>query len=367
MTLRCSILLPAVFTTLVPLLRGAAGQTDRAIDQADAIVVAEVQSGHQSGFSATFVLSIVRTLKGSVLPGTTVNATWGSMLRAERDLKGGYGLWFLRQIGAGRWTLAPPNPQVPYEFAYYPMSKASVPESVAAGSRPSTSKDSVAAELAGALKLTTDHGLVYHLASGLLTITESDAAPELFGSLRANGNPELRFIGLAGMVSRGDISALVEMADGINLVRGLAARPLVASAISSRRNSDPRVIQALGKIAASPMAGLESSAAESLKNIHTRETLPFLAQLLESNDPKVREAGMTGLSRFVDNLPITTPERVPTGEALTQQGPAPYRTPETDKYSLSRRWLGSANENEYLQFWRSWWDRMKGQLAPGSR
>jgi len=50
---------------------------DRLADRADAVVVADVQSGRQSGYAIAFVLSVVRTIKGDLLPGATVNVSWG--------------------------------------------------------------------------------------------------------------------------------------------------------------------------------------------------------------------------------------------------------------------------------------------------
>ena len=101
----------------------------------------------------------------------------------------------------------------------------------------------------------------------------------------------------------------------------------------------------------------------ALDFIHTRDTLPFLAQALDGTDPNTRELAMQGLSRFVDNLPIQTQYNVTNGKALVAQGATPYRTADTDKYSLSRGSLGSANEAEYLQFWKSWWTAMKDELT----
>ena len=76
---------------------------------------------------------------------------------------------------------------------------------------------------------------------------------------------------------------------------------------------------------------------------------------------------MKGLSRFVDNLPIATQYNTLNGKALVPQGAQPFRTIETDKYSLSTRYLGEGDQTLYLQFWRSWWAKMKGELAPLSQ
>ena len=78
---------------------------------------------------------------------------------------------------------------------------------------------------------------------------------------------------------------------------------------------------------------------------------------------------MPGLSRFVENLPIETQYNTLNGKAVLQQGPAPYRNAQTDRYSLATRSIQQTAETEaaLLQFWKSWWASMKDQLAAGER
>ncbi len=336
--------------------------TSRLINQADSIVVAVVQSGRQVGTSVAFRLSIVRTIKGALRSGTTADISWTSPLRANKDLTGDYGLWFLRQAGTRRWTLLPAAPKMPYDAAYFPMPQTSEPTSIRTSFPPATVEDEAAVEFAAGLRASQGRFQFQHLAEGLLGINNSTIAPALYREMRASSDPEQRFVGLTGLLGKSDLSALAEIADNANLVPHLASRGLVLSAISARRDNDPAAVKCLTRIATFGDDGLASSAASALQYIHTRETLPALAQLLDSRDPNTREAAMRGLSRFVDNLPIATPERVLNGNALISQGPTPYRTSDTDRYSLSRRLLDPMNEAEYLQFWKSWWATMQGKV-----
>jgi HEAT repeat protein len=111
-------------------------------------------------------------------------------------------------------------------------------------------------------------------------------------------------------------------------------------------------------------AGVQRNAAIALACIHTRDTLTFLARLLDSSDSLVRREAMLGMSRFVDNLPIERPGTVADGRSAVPLGPARYRTTETARYSLSYRPLamGPDEESEYLQFWESWWGMVKNEL-----
>ena len=104
-TLAKTSLIFVIIAAGIPCLLAEKRTTDRLADQADAVVVADVQSGRQSGYAVAFVLSIVRTIKGDLLPGATVNVLWGCALPANKDLKGNYGLWFLRKAGGSQWTL----------------------------------------------------------------------------------------------------------------------------------------------------------------------------------------------------------------------------------------------------------------------
>jgi hypothetical protein len=92
-----------------------------------------------------------------------------------------------------------------------------------------------------------------------------------------------------------------------------------------------------------------------------------LVRLLDSTDPKAREYAIQGLSRFVENLPIAEANDQITGKSHLPQGPTPYRTAETDRYSLGNRWLRSDSETEYLRFWKSWWASMKDELGPARK
>jgi hypothetical protein len=53
------------------------------------------------------------------------------------------------------------------------------------------------------------------------------------------------------------------------------------------------------------------------------------------------------------------------GKAMIPQGPAPYRTAQTDSYSLAHRFLRDATEPEgaFLLFWKRWWQANEASLT----
>ncbi|MGA2273114.1 MAG: HEAT repeat domain-containing protein [Bryobacteraceae bacterium] len=334
-------------------------------DQAPTVVVGEILSGRQSGNLAVFTLSVVRTLKGSANPGDTITVNAAVSQSADRDLTGAYGMWFLSSA-SGQPTLLPVLRGV-FDTAYYPFSKTTSPAAITTNSPAVTLDDQIALENGAALASYSTPLQFHLLAAGLLATADSPVTQNVFQFLHSSADPELRFIALARWVrNHGDTSALAEVANNIALTPSLEATFFVVPGVLGRLDSDPVAIGYLGKIAGSSQPDLQRAAATALMHIHTGDTLPYLAQLLGSSDAATREIAMRGLSRFVDNLPIATQGNVLNGKASLQQGPTPYRTAQTDRYSLSTRSLAQASDSEaaFLQFWESWWASMKGQLSP---
>ena len=340
------------------------GETDRLADRADAVVVGELLSGQQAGHSLSFVLSVTRILKGDLTAGATVNVAGRTGLSLSRSLRGHYGIWFLQKTGT-QWRLLPllPGAAALETSGYLPVSKLSSPASVVTSSPPRTANDRIAIEMAAAIQSYTDRKQLFNLAYGLQGATESGFLRDIYLSLRTNFDPEIRFIGLSRPFGPDDdLLTLAEIANNLDLVLKLQARGILVPSICGRTNSDPRAVQYLGRLAQSSDVAVQRCSAMAMMYIHSRESLPLLAGLLDATDPKTREYAMGGLSRFVDNLPIPSAYNVTNGKALLPQGPQPYRTMETDKYSLSTGWLGRADQTEHLRFWKSWWASMRNQL-----
>lgn len=340
------------------------GETDRLADRADAVVVGELFSGKQAGHSLSFVLSVTRILKGDLIGRATVNVSGRMGLSLSGSLGGHYGIWFLQRTGT-QWRLLPllPGAAALETSGYLPISKLSSPAAVVTSSPPRTANDRIAIEMAAAIQSYSDRKQLFTLAYGLQGATESGLLRDIYLSLRTSSDPEIRFIGLSRTFGPDDdLLTLAEIANNLDLVLKLQARGILVPSICGRTNSDPRAVQYLGRLAQSSDLAVQRCSAMALMYIHSRESLPFLAGLLDAIDPRTREYAIGGLSRFVDNLPIPTAYNVTNGQVLIPQGAQPHRTMETDKYSLSTGWLGRADQTEHLKFWKSWWASMRNQL-----
>jgi hypothetical protein len=345
--------------------QAAKGPTDLLADQADAVVVGQIQSGQQNGYSVHMALLVVRTLKGALAAGAVVNVGGTTGIAQNKSLGGQYGLWFLKSTGGG-WAFLPASPgRAPLETsAYLPLLTTASPSDLSVTAVPSTVSDQIALELGAAVQGYHDPNTLFNLAWTLSGIGGSTVAPGLFQTLRSNPDPEIRFIGLIGAWNgSGDASALGEIADNVGLISKIHTSSLVGSSICGTRDAGANTVQYLGKIASAEDVNFARCAVMALDFIHTRDALPLLAQALNSADPNTRELAMQGLSRFVDSLPIQTPYNGANGQALISKDPTPYRTSQTDRYALSRGSLDPASEAEYLQFWKSWWTTVQDKLT----
>jgi hypothetical protein len=365
-SLRTTLMLGVAFTVAsLPGFGAEEGSTDWLARDADAVVIGETLSGVQTGNSVALVLSVTRAIKGEVPVGARLDVSGQTRFSWTGDLQSkDYGLWFLKRAGDG-WELMS---VVPNSFAldagcFVPLSKTASPGTVATDSPPATAGDRVALELVATLEQGyTSPTQLDTLAWAFNGLGRRPFVTGLCRILRANPDPELRFIGLTGMLTGPDeTSALAEIADNVNLIPKLKVSAVLAISLCGIRSTDPAALLSLGRLSADPST--EGCAAMSLDFIHTRETLPFLARLLDSTDPKAREYAIQGLSRFVENLPIAEANDQITGKSHVPRGPSLYRTAETDRYSLANRWLGSDSDTEYIRFWKSWWASVKDELG----
>ncbi len=352
---------------LLPVFGDQVGALDRLADKADAVVVGEIQSGQQAGHSVTLVLLVVRAIKGDLANGTLLNVSGEVRNSLTAQLVGKTcGLWFLKQNDS-RWTVLPvlQSPSLLDTGAFVPFLKTELGGPISTTLLPETVGDKVASELVTALKQGNLGGLQLHILSSTVTMFgERPFITDLFRALRAESDPNLKFIGLTGLLGTSDErSAMAEIADNVDSIAKLRGSTLLGRKICGNQNPDPAVVSSLGRISLYP--GMAACAATALAAIHTRQTLPFLAQLLDSKDPAAREQAVRGLSRFVENLPIRQRDDNITGKSLIPQGPAPYRSADTDRFSLSRRLLTLTGESdaEYVQFWKLWWARMQNELG----
>ena len=340
------------------------GLTDRLAERADIIVAGQVQSGRQNGNFISFALAVDRIIKGNVAKGEVLTVVWETSWTGNRDLGGNYGLWFLGRNSDGSFGLLPTTQGRPhFDTAYFALSPTNPPPS-SDPNIPQTMSGHIMLELLTGMQHYKDVEQLRNLLHGIGGIVDPSRV-NIFRALSASSDQELKFIGLAGLIGdheHPDLVALTQLANQASVIPSLKTREFAIGAIGSILNGDPAVIQALATFAASRDPDMQRTVARALSFIHTPQSLPLLVPLLDSADPQVVEWAIRGLSRFVDNFPIATWDNVRSGKAMIPQGTVPFKTAETDHYSLSRRPLDTAQQTAYVQFWKSWWLKTKNQI-----
>lgn len=330
----------------------------------DAVVVGEVTGGYRNGPTATLTLRSDRALKGDFKPGALVNVVWNTAYPATgtEELPSVYGMWFLRAAGPSQWQLVPPRARAPLGLACYPLPSGSAPPSYgAAVSVP----DAIMLELVAALVQLKPGASFYQVATAIIDSTPSPVTSASVQLLSQSGNLEIQAVGVTSLLRQRNVLGLQVLAAHPEITAVTMLQAQAGFAVSAFRDPAPQAVQLLGEIATSPRSpqGLQEAAGEALSTIHTKEALPFLAALLDSQDPKLRHQAVAGFSMFVESLPVVTFERVADMSWLRPQGPTPYRTADTDRYSASRGAEPVDQQPAYVAFWRSWWAKTQNQIG----
>jgi hypothetical protein len=271
----------------------------------------------------------------------------------------GSGIWFLSpstSVLNSFSVVSPVHGAVPFDFLFLPTPQSQAYNSVLASESESTT-DKVAEELVAAILVTPTNKIEFtQLTKALSELPYSPIVESRLQALVATQAIELQIIGLTGLLRNGRTSYLINT---LTLPAAqLKVHPLSAdlvSAVAGTTDTSAKSVADLGTLATSPStpAGIRMAAASSLERIHTAGTLPFLALLLANLEESIQLSAVRGFGMFVQNLPVKTSDSVTTMSWLRPKGPAPYRTAETDKYTILTNAF-SGNIVDYVAFWKTW-------------
>jgi HEAT repeat protein len=210
------------------------------------------------------------------------------------------------------------------------------------------------------------------LAEALYMLPDDVGEPLLQQAI-ISSSADVRFAAALALVSRGDLDALKEVLGQYPTISDTHLRSMALGAIADGfRNTADDSIQFLGELATGMAAHpleVRRASASALRAIHTRETLPYLAQLLESPDGELRYLGMSGLSCFAHALPMKTRRnQANMGYLRPQVEPELNRfKPEDERqiplvgdYAAAQPFL---DEPQALALWRQWWSQYRPELG----
>ena len=333
------------------------------VDRADAIVVASSRNGLQSGTAISFDLSVIRVVKGAAAAGSVVRITWTAdePISGVQELPNRTGIWFLKWNPSGETSaLGIQVPALDLEDIYYPVP--GPPRTGAyAGAGGESQIEVVVLELAAAIDAFGDKA-PRGINHALLT-AGPDRCARTYKRLLNCPSAYVRALALAGLIPSNDPSVVVQIAKTLADLRKSPARGWIGVGLQSYFNTDPVGVAALGEIAATAEGSdfIAENAAFALVNIHTRDALPHLARLLDSPNPKVQSLAVSGISAFVQGLPVRKPADAISMAWLKPAEKSGYLTDEVRPY-LGMGDLRSDRATETVRFWKAWWTSHQQEL-----
>lgn len=200
-------------------------------------------------------------------------------------------------------------------------------------------------------------------------VSDSALVARIMGKFSRSDVLPLKLDGIAWRVRRGDAGALVEF---VQLAGGPAKgeewqQSQCGFAVVDYVNPDPSGVTALGRIVLDPAFTnpyLKRNAAHALRNVHTREAVPYLGEMLASADGEIRAEAVSGLSEYAIGVrPV--PDGSAKHEALDEAlNPGRRKTP----LPILRQYLhmgpfrSAEQEANVLAYWRGWWQANKADF-----
>ena len=118
-------------------------------------------------------------------------------------------------------------------------------------------------------------------------------------------------------------------------------------------NGNPTGLKSLSELAAGPetIPRLRECAAYALRNIHTRESIPFLLILLDSNSRALRYEGVAGLASYANSGFIPAESRLALDGVTQLRARSTMHTNETEENFPTLETFVK-DEGRYIAFWK---------------
>lgn len=333
----------------------------RRLSESDAVVVGTIRSINSAPNQTGILLQIVRNLKGSLLPGemASVDLAVSSSMGGDRQRE--TGIWFLQKTSEQKWQ-ALPTMQTSMLFLgdFYLRVDPIEPKSP-----PANLPDArLFRELANSVEQNGLASPVWSWMERLPTdFADSQSLRAMYSSFLMSTSPEVKALGIAGLVRDGNPAGYdALLADNTPRSQSPSVNGLLNRAVCEGPRKT-EFIQALVKLASSDSSDMARCAAGALAALHTAETLPTLARLLDHPSRDVRFQAVAGLASFASNLGVPKG-----GNDLSwlapRPGPAPYKPADGNShYPTTSTFVD--HEAEYITFWKDWWSKNQASiLAP---
>jgi len=321
------------------------------------VAVGTTASRIDSRTNVSFNLSIQRVLKGSAPGNVSVSHNWtrGGIIAETITVTSTYvGIWCLHppNMSTDDWDAQPINgPDGLFVSMSWPGT-ATLPAAYQIQFVPLA--DTLLFELAAGVEA---YGANPGTAIGATKGAQNSSVEFVANRFVASSNPDFQLAGLAALIPI-QPSAISSVS---GLWPSISSSPsrfdLVAAIRESFRDPSPGSINALVQLA-SLSPEMRDAAIHAISSIHTQASLPFLASLLTSSDPKEQARGVFGLSSFANVCPTQTPANVLSMAYLQCPNDGPYSTADTTANFASP----GVPSSQVVSFWLNWWEQNQAAL-----
>lgn len=324
------------------------------VDAADIIVIGTARSSALTASGARYSLFVSKYIKGDA--GSSALTMDVPVSRDPRmgDPRAGIdcAIWFLRK-NEQDW-IAMQSGGLPGIWGFY-YSAPSCDISIDAQRSP---LDTVISILGSAVEASQGKDFSASLLFRGVRAEDSHLARELASRFRQSPYENVQLLGLAMAILQGDSTALTGLQERSKVLMNALKRNTadIATAVGAYTGADPRGIEALGRIAedrANPLV-LCRAAAYALRNIHTRETIPYLARLLDDTD--LRHIAVSGFVYYKLKLPVLGGESRP--DIVVEKATREYAMSNPDPVERQAMRLGPvedpAESQRIADYWKSW-------------
>jgi hypothetical protein len=368
MRLKSLLILICTMLLIGPVVGGPMGRQSviQLTAAADAIVAGSVMATEANGIVSA-AIEVEQVLKGSPTLGTTISLVWTAPSNHLPSGPGvslkGHGIFFLRQSAGGSWSILPwSGGDIVWEDTYI-----STPSSLPQGLRQVASSslspapsavDKVLLEMVIAIEAGAPMGPVPYDLVNDFQQTHSAVLAAAFSRFLSKQDTNLRSIGLRGALLNGDPATILAIRQNYASLSATAGwQDLVDQIKFYYLNTGPQAVQILGQLATDVSAGMDLRIATgvALARMHTQQTLPYLATLLDDPNATLKTAAVGGLAAFANNVPI--------GSHEPAAGAWQYRTDDTIAHSAFDEATIERQESYFITFWKGWWRQNQQALA----
>ncbi|MFN7919360.1 MAG: HEAT repeat domain-containing protein [Bryobacteraceae bacterium] len=180
------------------------------------------------------------------------------------------------------------------------------------------------------------------------------ALQEAIGEFLSSPKQDLQMLALQLKIALNDLAAPALVDSAPQMLDQGRSSVVVGDFRAWYRSEDVLSVRAVVRILnTTKNESLKEACVWTLHRAHIRASLPTLAAALDSPNARIRYLAVSGLAAFAKNMTYDMTTNNP--------GPWRYRTEETEKRSRGTDEQLAGVDS--VQFWRSWWENYKKELA----